>query len=907
MTPEWLTDIAYRVRRFFGRRRADEDMANELAAHIELETEQLIRAGLAPDEARRQARLSFGGVEQVKEAARDAWGIRTADVVRRDLTQAMRLATHQPVFSGIVVLSLALGLAATMTVVNVAYNVLYAPLDLPRPNEIVTLMRWTGSGRDVVFRWRDIESLRAAPGASLTAWRGASAVAFRVGERREFTNVDFVDGNYFRVLEVRAGQGRLIAERDNDTAEPVVVLSREFAGLLYPGDSNVVGRVVDIRGAAFTIIGVTDSFRGVMYPATFAAAIPLGAVPLLGANGVGRDSRGQPYGRGDDRLTDMEVFRVVGRLDPDVPSAPEALGAVFNRCCAGHGEGSDSAWLEVVDASRGVPGGKGDIRHDVKGTLAMVLGGVALLLIVVCCNVAGLLLVRSAARQRELAVRLSLGASRARLVWQLVAEAIPLAIVAGLAGMLLAAWFTGAFSATLPSDWVDIAPMFEFRTRPLIVGLAAVLTAACTIGFAMYPALRVTRLAPATTLRMDSRASRTRGQGVLARGVVVAQVALTVVLVVSAALLSATLINVSRFDVGLATDRTLLVSLETRSTTYEAQGFIPVAEDITRALETVPGVRAVTLATLVPLYGGSNYQMNVGVPGAPVHDEQLTARLVVARAGYFATSGLRLIAGREFSETAGSTGDRQVVVNQEFVRRYFRGREPLGQRIDIESSSDVNRLVPAVIVGVSANAAYESPKENPQPYVYAALNRSSGFWRTMQLVVRTAGPPMAAAPTVLKAIELATPGMSARRVRDAETQVAYSTTTERLTARLAVFVSGLTLILAAIGLYGVVAYGVSRRVSELGVRLALGARAGSIVWLVTRDTAWMVLTGIALGIGLSFGATGVMRSQFYGVDAHDPFAWVGAALVLALTALAASAIPAGRATRIDPRVAMQAE
>src|SRR5688572_21421598 len=246
MLPEWISDLAYRARRLFGRRAAEDDMANEMAQHIDFETERLVRDGLPADEARRQALLMFGGVEQVKESARDAWGIRALDTFGRDFRNAMRLSARQPVFSVVVTLSLALGLAATMTVINVAYNILLAPLDLPRPNELVAVARWTEDGRDYVFRWRDIEALRSAQGVTLTAWRGASAVSFRVGEHREFTNVDFIDGNYFRVLEARARQGRLIAEGDDIAAAPVVVISPEFAEQLFPGDSNVVGREVDI-------------------------------------------------------------------------------------------------------------------------------------------------------------------------------------------------------------------------------------------------------------------------------------------------------------------------------------------------------------------------------------------------------------------------------------------------------------------------------------------------------------------------------------------------------------------------------------------------------------------------------------------------------------------------------------
>jgi hypothetical protein len=233
MLRDLFSDLTYRLRALFRRDAAERGMDEELQFHIDHETAHLVRAGLPPDEARRRARLSFGGVEQVKEAARDAWGTRLIDELRRDATQAMRLSRKQPWFSGVVVVSLALGLAAALTVVNISYNVLFAPLALPRPNELVTAVRWTNDGRDNVFTWTEVQELRAAPGATIAAMRGASSVAFRVGDRRTFINIDFVDGNFFSLLEVQALHGRLISVRDDAESAPVVVLSHDFAEQLW--------------------------------------------------------------------------------------------------------------------------------------------------------------------------------------------------------------------------------------------------------------------------------------------------------------------------------------------------------------------------------------------------------------------------------------------------------------------------------------------------------------------------------------------------------------------------------------------------------------------------------------------------------------------------------------------------
>jgi predicted permease len=907
MLGDLLSDLAYRLRVLFQRDAAEHGMDEELQFHIDRETEQLVRAGLPPDEARRRARLSFGGVDQVKEAARDAWGTRMIDQLRRDAAQSLRVSRKQPWFSSVVIVSLALGLAAALTVVNIAYNVLFAPLALPRPNELVTAVRWTSDDRDNVFTWSEVQVLRAATGATIAAMRGASSVAFRVGDRRLFINLDFVDGNFFSLLEAQPLNGRLISERDDAESAPVVVLSRDFAEQLFPGDSSVVGKTVDIRGTFFTVIGVTpESYRGVRFPAFFSAAIPMGAVSLLGANGVGSDNRGVPYGRGDDRLTDKAVFQVIGRVTGDLSTARQSLGRSFERCC-GVNRSREREWLELVDMSRGIPGGKGDIRREAAGTLAMILGGVGLILVVVCCNVASLLLVRSTARQREIAVRLSLGASRARLCWQLVAETVPLALAGGAGGLVMAAWFTSGFVRGLPSDLVDIAPMLAFNVNPLLIAIALGLTGGCVLAFAVYPAWRATARPLAPSLRIDARSSRSRGQGAVARGVIVGQVAVTVVLVTSAALLSATLINLSRVDPGVSSDRMLLASIGTRSTSYEARGIIPVAEQIARSVEATPGVRAATMATLVPLYGGANSEVRVEVPGFVADSEPTaSARLVVTRTGYFKTSGLRIVAGQEFGSSNATQG--VAVVNEAFVRRYVRNGNPVGLTIGaVVHESERAPATPLLIVGVSANAAYETMKSPRIPYIYVPLAATTSKWFNMQLVVRTDGAPGAMTKAVLRAIEAAAPGIDVRRVRDMKTQLADSTTIERLTARLAVFVSAMALVLATIGLYGVVAYGVSRRVSEIGVRLALGARTRAILWLVTRETALLLSIGIVIGTMLSWVANGAIASQFFGVAPRDPRAIVGAAILLALVGLVASIVPAQRATRIDPRIALSVD
>jgi predicted permease len=884
-------------------------MAEEMQFHVDRETERLIAEGMTRDEAQRTARVAFGGVEQMKEAARDAWGTRSLDDLRRDFVYALRLTRKQLGFSTIVALSLALGLGATLTVFNLTYNVLYAPVALPHPEQLVAPMRITRTDRSRMFSWSEVQSLRAAlgPGA-FAASRGASGVAVSVGERREFINLRFVEGNYFSVVGARPLRGRLIAPHDDATSAPVVVLSYDFAQLLFPGDSAVVGRIVSIRGAPFSVIGVTPkSYRGVEYPGSFTAAIPIGSVSLLGAQGAGTDNGGMPYGRGDDRLTDLRAFDLIGRITIDRNAARSALASTFARCCARMLNG-ERELLDLIDSRRGVPGGKSDIRNQVRFTLAMILTGVVLVLVVVCCNIASLLLVRASARQREIAVRLSLGASRARLGWQLIAENMPAAMVGGVGGLFLAAWFTGGFVRSLPSDWDQIAAMLSFSYNPVLLAATAGLTLACTLAFSVYPALRATRQPLASALRLDARASRSRSQGTTARGVVIAQIAVTVVLVTAAGLLSATLLNVARVDGGFASDQVLLVGIGTRSTSYERQGIPPLVEPIARRVEQIPGVRSATMATLLPLYGGNTFFVDVEVPGyVAAKDDSPVTRLIATRPGYFVTSGTPLRMGRDFDATDAGTGQPAAIVNTAFVRRYFLNRDPLGKTFAAKLSGARGELTTVRVVGVVGDVTFESLKEQPEPALYISFAQVPGHWRDAPLLVRTNGPPLRFAQTVLKAIEGAAPGIDARRVSDMQTQRDVATTLDRLTAHLAVFVSVMALLLSAVGLYGVVAFSVSRRTSEIGIRLALGAGTRAVLWLVSRETVWLVGIGVMIGTVLSIGASGAMASQFFGIDAHDPTVTIGAIVVLATVGVVASILPALRATRIDPKIALNAD
>ncbi|HEV8366240.1 MAG TPA: ADOP family duplicated permease [Gemmatimonadaceae bacterium] len=906
MLHDLWSDLRYRLRAIFRRSTVERELDDELRFHIEREAERLTRSGIQATEARRQAALTFGGVEQMKEATRDARGTSVLEHMLRDLAHSFRVARKQPSFALIVVLSLALGLGVANAAFNLTYNVLFAPLALPHPDELAVLGRDDRGVRDVAFSWNEYVALRATPGVgTLVATRGASAINVAAGANSAHINMYFVEGAFFSTLGVRPLRGRLLTPNDDERRVPAAVISPALAEQLFPGDTAVLGRSITIRGVPFTVVGVTpSSFRGITFPGGFSAAIPLGTVAMLGQQlGAGHDNSGMPYGVGDDRQGDKPMYGILVRLAVQPEAARAALALVFPRCCATDSAGARQR-LEVIGIRNGLSG-KGDFRKEARLIFAMLLSGIALILGVVCCNIASLLLVRSSARRREIAVRLSLGASRARLVSQLVLESVPLALAGGALGLVVAAWSTSALVRSLPSDLNDLSDFVRFQYGPTTLVFTLVVTLACAIAFAVYPALRATRQQLAQALRLDSRASRSRRQGNVARGAVVGQIAFTVVLVTSASLLAVSLGNLARVDGGFATENIALASIEPRGTRYEQQGIVPFYRQILQNVGTVPGVQGAGIATMVPLYGGSNQWIEIDVPGqARTSDGGPWIRVVYMTPGYLGGTGIRLLAGRDFSDVDNARGEPVAIATEGFARKYIRGNDPrdaLGRSFALRGGR-----VPTRIVGIAADAKYQDLKSPPEPMLYLPLEQSLEA-QGGQLVVRTNVAPSSVMRAVISAIDAAAPGITVRRVRDMRSQREAVMTVERLAARLAIFVSAMALVLSAVGLYGVVAYSVARRTSEIGVRLALGARARAVLWLVARETVALVAIGVGVGLPLSFAANGAMDSQLFGVGAHDPFAAIVSIALLAAVGLIASMVPARRATRVDPKIALSAD
>ena len=898
--------VLVRLRSLVRHSAVEQELDEELRFHVERETERLVAGGMSERAAAETARRTFGNVAYLKDESRDARSIRVVEHIARDLAHSVRLARKQPLSAAVIVLSLALGLGATTAVFNLSYNVLFATLPLPQPEQLAALVRVTDNDRDISFSWSEYRALRELRGAGdFAALRSASQIPVSNGQQREYINIQFVDGAFFPIIELRAARGRLIDPQDDARHSTVAVISEQFAERLFPGDTAVIGREIAVRGIPFTVVGVTPNrYRGLQFPGQFTIAIPLSTASMLVAEGRRVDDYGLPLELSGEALGDRRAFRIVGRLASDRAAAARMFTLALERCCADPRTAGEHARIELLDLSRGMTG-KNDVRGQVGMLLLILLAGMGLLLAVVCCNIASLLVVRAAARQREIALRLSLGASRGRLLAQLVLETLPLAIIGGIAGLWMASWATTLLLHALP-DFGEFADVFGFRLGLPMFGFTTVITLSCAIGSATYPALRATRGQLSNALRAGARSSRSRGQGVVARGVVIAQVALAIVLVTAASLFAVTLDRLSGADGGFSKDQLLLISIESRGTSYEATGVGPLREAVVENVRRVPGVLNASVASVVPMFGGNTGWIDFEVAGFTARTGQRpSVRYDAVTPGYFDVMGIPLRSGRDFTKADGVHDEPVVIISATMAHRYFGSADPMGRSFRANLYGDT--LSSVRVVGVAGDVKYEDLRAAPEPVLYLPFTQSRETWSNLQLALRVSGTPTSLASSVRQAVDVAAPGVRIRRMSDMREQLHVAMTVQRLATGLVTFAGVMVLVLSLIGLYSVVAYGVARRTNELGVRMALGANAKAIVWLVARETLRVVGWGVLLGLPLSYLANHAIASQLYGVGAHDPRVIGFSVIVFAGVALVACAVPARRAVRIDPCIALAAE
>jgi predicted permease len=892
-----------RLGELVGKRRREEELSAEMESHLQLHIEDNVRAGMSPAQARREAIMKLGGIEQTKENYRERRGLPILETTWQDCRYALRLLRKNPGFTLVAVLTLALGIGGNTAVFSVMNSVLLSSLPLPHPEQLVYLrvpngqpLGATNTGdSETSFSEPVFAQLRKEQGAfsELMAYVPLSAdkVAVRIGEVPEEAGADMVSGNFFSGLGVAFARGRGFTLEEETAHAPLAVLSYSYWTGRFARNPSVLGQAIYVKGLPFTIIGVTaKGFYGIEPGVSTDLWIPLQNRPELNA-WANPPSLETVYG-----TPTWWCLRLIGRLAPDV-TLPQALAIVdpaFQRSALiglGTPDPRNPKPVFALNPAKGIQGLRDDYEQPIKILMAMV----GLVLVIACANVAMLLVARNSARQREFSMRVALGAGPGRLLRQLLAESFLLVAVGAALGWMFAISASRALAA-----WSNLEVPFSLDSNVLLFTLA--ISFACAVVFGLAPLRSAVRVPAGTVVKSSNAAAeRTQKSSWAGKLVVAVQMALCLILLVGAALLVRTLRQYETLPLGLRVDG-LLVFGANPLTSHSDDEKARFYQNLLERLRVVLGVESATLMENRLGSGWSDndvFAIDGVVPAGKFEDVGMRSNDVGP--GYFHTLGIPMLQGREILDADSRSGPKVVVVNETFAKRFFSTSSPLGH-----TAGGVKPEKSYTIVGVAADSKYTSVGEKTRPTLYFPFCQS-GSVSDMQVELRTSGNPEALIPSVRAVLHEIDLNLPMQKPMTQRAQFDESFSQPRLFARLAMFFGLLAALLVATGLYGTLAYRVSRRTSEIGVRMALGAQRPQVLWMVLRESLLISLAGVAAGVPLAIGSAQLMRSMLFGVLPGDSLSFVGALLGVTLVALIASAIPARRAASVDPIVALRCE
>ncbi|HEV8411133.1 MAG TPA: ABC transporter permease [Gemmatimonadaceae bacterium] len=885
----FVDGLRHRLRALVSRDAHEREVRDELAFHVELDAMQQRAGGLDGDAARRSARLSFGNETTVRESIRELSALRFFDGVARDFRYTLRTLRASPVFTAVSLLTLALGIGATATIFSLLVSILFAPLPVPRPDDLVQA-QLSGARQTVdQFRYADYQALRdGRASADLAAYTGIVAIVHAAGTD-DYAGIDIVTGSFFPVLGIRPRLGRLLDSADVAAGAPTVVVSEGYWRRVLNGDPAVVGKQITLGTTPFTIAGIVPAeYHGVGFPSNFQLAIPISAAALVAPNSSGESER---------------MVWVIGRLRDGTTLATAAamLDARFRGCCAERASAAgDGARITVRAIPQGIPSSKEDVRAEYRRLLYILMGGVLSLLLITCVNVANLLLSRAAVRRREFAVRLSLGASRARLIQQCLTESLVLSALGGALGVAVAYAAGNVLVARLsPETTAVLGDLVRFRASGPVLAFTAAISLAAGIAFGLAPAWRGTAVDLTNALRDGGRSASQRAGTWLRRAFIVSQFVFTLLLVVLAGLFARSLQNLRNDDLGFKKTNSVIAFIDPRGTLYTSRPLSPLYERILAGASALPGVRSASVSSYTPILGGANMRSSITVPGYTAAPGEGYPQFDYVSSAFFGGVGLRFTAGRAFTPAEEHGAEHIAVVNQAFAKHYFGTADATGRQFRFPD--------PVTIVGVVADARFNGPGSSVDPMVFIPYVQWPDDWSYLALTLQTTGDPASTMRAVKHLIDDVAPGIRVRSVTTLEQQLDRSLERQRLAAGLAALFGTLALCLAAVGLYGVVAYLVTARTGEFGLRLALGARPHDLFWLILRESLTLSALGIAFGLPLAFAGARLVTAQLYGVGAADPVTAIGAIVMLAAVAVVAGLVPAARASRVDPLEALRAE
>ena len=895
----------------FGKERRDRELAEEFESHVQMHIEDNLRSGMAPEEARRQAVLKLGGIEQTKESYRERRGLAWLESLLQDVRFGLRMLRKNPGFTTVAVLILALGIGANTAIFSLTDQVLLRALPVRNPDQLAILRApgyktgHVSSGGDdaASFSYPMYKDLRdRAPAFSgLLARYGLSLNAAANGETDRAVG-ELISGNYFEVLGVKPALGRVLSPDDETApgANPVAVLSYGYWTRHFGSDTGIVNKPLTLNGASLTVVGVAQAgFSGVQIGRSTDVFIPVTMKALLTP---GWDGLAAP----DDAWLD-----IIGRLKAGfTPRTAEAANAPtfhaieeselpFLKMQPGGREEQEylARRIELTTGAHGRP----IIQSTAATPLLALQAMVGLILLIVCANLAGLLVARGEARQREMAVRLALGAAHLRLVRQLLTESLLLALAGGAAGALFAVWALEALAGSLREGFGVMG--LEMRLDGRVFAFTVATSFLTVTLFGLGPALRATRTNLQATLKSRGASVSSGKFGVQLRKVLmVSQVALSAILLVSAGYFARSLANLERQDLGVRVDHVVQFSIAPFLNRYTPRETVALFDQLRQAIVALPGVRGVGVAT-VPLFQDADWSSNVTVPGYAPDEDAYAFRNAVGP-GYFSAMGIPLLAGREFRDGDTATSPKVVVINQEMAHRYFAGRNPIGTHILWGHHSSVQPDIE--IVGVVQNSKHDDLRDRTHPFVYEPYAQSVSV-EPATFYVRTNRAPLALAETLRRMVRAFDSNLPVFGERTLQEQADLSIYPDRLLTFFSLCFGSLAALLAATGLYGVLVYMVAQRTPEIGIRIALGASRRDIASLILRDVLWISATGLGIGLVAAFAFGMLIQSRLYGVKASDPLVFFAAALLVAGVASLAAWLPIQRVMRVEPMVALRYE
>jgi putative ABC transport system permease protein len=893
-----LTRLTSLARNLFQRRRAERELNDEVHSYLQLLADEKIRNGMSAEQARRSSRIEFGGVEQVKERVRDARLGHLLESLSRDLRITFRGLRKKPGFTIVVVLSLALGIGANAAIFSLVDAIVFRPIPVPHAGEVVAidtaaskLTRFGGSSYldyvDFCARAKSFESLAIAQ--QMSAGMNASTAA--PASKPENVAGLLVSANFFAALEVQPLLGRGFLPEEGQVPEkyPVAVISYSLWNRVFAKDPDVAGKIIKLNGHSFTIVGVApESFTGI--DLFFRADIFVPTAMSAQVMADGSETLKQRSYRG---------FDIRGRLNPgvSVAQAQAEMNVIMSELEKEYPESNkDNVTIVRTEMGRRMEGGNIAVP-------AILTTLVILVLLMACANVASLLLARATSRLKETSTQLALGATRACLVRQFLAESAVLAVLGGAAGTLLADAAIKGFGALVPFSGSAEGP--DFRLDMRVLACVAIASAASVLLFGLAPAFMAVNDAWGSLMTTRCSVSASRSFSSIARRVLIGgQIALSVVLLIVSGLFLKSFTHSQNIDLGFNPNHVLLVTINPLLRGYSNEQASRYHEQLLQRVAILPGVKSATVAGRVPFLSYSSWDLSIDGYTAPDGEKFLDIATNEVDPQYFATMQIPLLYGREFNRNDTAKSPGVAVVNETLARRY------------ITSDSDLSRALgriirlrdgaPIQIVGIAKDSSYGSIGTPPSPVFYLSYLQQGGPNATLH--VRTEGDPALVLPAIraeMATVDAEMTPVSVLKMTDLISRQGLFL--PRIVTMLGGAFGFIAMSLAAIGLYGLVSFMVARRTQEIGIRMTLGAQRGEVLRMVLANGLFLAVVGLVVGVGVALLATPLMRATLVGVSPWDPATFVAVCVVLLTATAVASWIPASRATHVDPMVALRHE